>query len=288
MQEADADDALTGADVLGGAGAGLGVNLNVLVQIDQVLDAFVMAVLLDHGVDDQLGGAGGVVVGQPDQALVLGLEQVGPILRSLKTHALELVGVDHEAKDAGVDAVPVTVSVLVLGLGDVRGVLRLIGLEQTLGRADVVGIGRAAEPDVGRRIAVLFLDLGLHLTGGQTLILDLDAVHLLEVLTGGGEVLLLAGAVDHELALGLGGVDEAGLFGALLIVSGGLGVVLLAAAGDQAERHHQAEEQSNELFHANFPPIQNLSGGHRERSRSHQIAKILQLIRNDGKKICRT
>ena len=78
MQEADADDALTGADVLGRAGAGLGVDLNVLVQIDQVLDAFVMAVLLDHGVDDQLGGAGGVVVGQPDQVLVFGLQQILP------------------------------------------------------------------------------------------------------------------------------------------------------------------------------------------------------------------
>ena len=33
MQEADADDALTGADILARAGTGLGVNLNVLVKV---------------------------------------------------------------------------------------------------------------------------------------------------------------------------------------------------------------------------------------------------------------
>ena len=68
------------------------------------------------------------------------------------------------------------------------------------------------------------------------------------ILTGGGEILLLAGAVDHE-ALGLGSVDGLVFWlRALLIVSGGLGVVTARRGGGQAERHHQAEEQSNDFF----------------------------------------
>ena len=121
MQENDADGALAGAHILGRAGAGLGIHLDVLVQVNQVLDALVMAVLLNHGVDNQLGGAGGVVVGQPDQPLILGLEQVGPVLGGFQVLALQTVHVDHEAQDAGVDAVPQVVGVLVHALGDVGG-----------------------------------------------------------------------------------------------------------------------------------------------------------------------
>ena len=203
MQEADADDALTGAHVLAGAGAGLGVDLDVLVQIHQILDALIVAVLLDHGVDDQLGGAGGVVVGQPDQILVLVLQQVSPVLRSLDAHAGQLVGVDHEAQDALVDAVPVAVLVAVHVAHQMGGVGGVISLQQTLGSADVVRIGGAAEPDVGGRIAVLLLDLALHLAGGQALERGLDAEQILEVLARGGQILLLTGTVDDQLALGL-------------------------------------------------------------------------------------
>ena len=39
IQEAHADDALAGAHVLGGARAGLGVNLSVLVKANQILDS---------------------------------------------------------------------------------------------------------------------------------------------------------------------------------------------------------------------------------------------------------
>ena len=46
MQEADADDALTDADVLGRAGAGLRINLDVLVEVYKVLDAFVWIIVL--------------------------------------------------------------------------------------------------------------------------------------------------------------------------------------------------------------------------------------------------
>ncbi len=257
MQEADADDTLAGAHVLGGAGAGLGVHLNVLVQVYQVLDALVVAVLLDHGVDDQLGGAGGVVVGQPDQALILGVQQVGPVLGGLQAHPVQLVLVDHKAQDAGVDAVPHIVGVLVHVLGDVGGVDGRVGLQQALGRYHVVGVGGAAEPDVGGGIAVLLLDLGLDLAGGQALEGGLDAVHLLKLLAGGGQVLLLAGAVDHQLALGLGGVNQllhgvagrgagVGLGAAGLAAGSGLragGALFPAsAAGGQGQHHGRGQQ----------------------------------------------
>ena len=132
MQEADADDALTGADVLGRAGAGLGVDFDVLVQVDEVLDAFVMALELDHEVGDQFRGAGGLIVGEPDQALVLGLEQVVPGLGRFEAHALELVTVDHEAEEARVDAVPVAIGILVHVLGQVAGIDGVILIQQAL------------------------------------------------------------------------------------------------------------------------------------------------------------
>ena len=240
MQEAQADRALAGADVLGRAGAGLGVDLDVLVEVDEELDALVVAVLLDHRVDDELGGAGRVVVGRPDQALVLRIGEVGEVLGRGDAEALDLVLVVHDAQKAGVDAVPVAVGVLVLGVGDVGGVGGLVGLEQALGGHDVVGVGGAAKPDVAGGVAVLLLDLGLDLAGGEALVLDLDAKDLLEVVAGGGEVVLLAGAVDDERALLLGGLDEVlggadAVLGDLGAAAGGLVAAVAAVAGGEAE-----------------------------------------------------
>ena len=219
-----------------------------------------MAVLLDHGVDDQLGGTGGVVVGQPDQTLVFGLQQILPVGGSFQVHTSQLILVDHEAQDALVNAVPVAVGIPVLAAQQVGSVLGLVGFQQTLGSDDVVGVGGAAEPDVSGRIAVLFLDLGLNLTGGQALILHLDAVQLLEMLAGGCQVLFLTGAVDDQFALSLGGVNQ-GLLG-----SGGLrsrsGIVgrgggsrlgsrgrRLAAAGCQRSNHQNGHQNCKNLFH---------------------------------------
>ncbi len=208
MQEAQANGALAGADVLGGARAGLGVDGDILVQVNEPLDAGVVAVLLDSGVDDQLGGAGGVVVGRPDEALVLLVHQIGEVLGGGQALALKLVLVVHDAQKAGVDAVPVAVGVLVLGLGDVGGVGGVVGLEQALAHSNVIRIGGAAKPDVGGGVAVLLLDLGLDLAGREALVLDVDAGELLEVVAGGGEVILLARAVDDEGALFLGGLHH--------------------------------------------------------------------------------
>ena len=62
MQKADADDALPRTHILGGARARLRVHRDVLVKIDEVLDAIFQAVLLDDGVQHEFSGACGVVV----------------------------------------------------------------------------------------------------------------------------------------------------------------------------------------------------------------------------------
>jgi hypothetical protein len=205
-----------------------------------------MAFELDHEVGDELRGAGGLVVGQPDQALVLGLEQIVPALGSFELHAAELILVDHEAEQAGVNAVPVAVGVLVDVLGQVGGVHGHVGIvQEALGSQAVIGVVGAAEPHVGRGISVLFLDLGGNLAGGQALVGGLDAVELLEVLAGRGEVVLLAGAVDNDLALGLGRGDQ--------IIHA---VRIRGALAEHAQRedHGQDEHERQCLFHI-IPPI---------------------------------
>ena len=89
------------------------------------------------------------------------------------------------------------VRVLVHILSDVGGVDSGIGLQQPFCGHYIVGIGGAAKPDIGGGVAVLLLNLGLDLTGGQALESGLDTVELLELLAGGGQILLLAGAVDY-------------------------------------------------------------------------------------------
>ena len=237
MQEADADGAFADADLLGGAGAGLGVLGNVLVQFHKVLHGFVMALHLHHGVDDQLGGAGGVGVGHPDQALIFGLEQIVPILRRFQTQALEFFRVDHEAQNSLVDAVPVAVRVAVHAVQQVGGVLGFVGFQQTLGSGLVVGVGGAAEPYVGGRVAVFFFDLGGHFAGGQALAVHLDAVQFFELIAGGVQVGFFAAAVNGQLALFLGGGDQRFV--------NALGTGKAA----QTQYHGQSQQNGKQLFH---------------------------------------
>ena len=287
MQEADAHDALTGTNVLAGAGAGLGVDLDVLVQVDQVLDALVMAHLLDHGVDNQLGGTGGVVVGQPDLALVLFLQQVSPVSGCFLIQAGQLVGVDHEAQDALIDTEPVVVGVLVHVANQVGSVNSRIGLQQAFRRAHVVGIGGAAEPDIGGGVAVLFFDLGLHLTGGQTLIGGLDAEQLLEVLAGSGQILFLAGAVNHQLALGLSVSDQLIHTGEILrilrsiaVIAALLGVVVAAAAGYQRQSHDQRQQKCKKLLHTKILHVNFSRRATLARLNSVIIVRLFRFVNN--------
>ena len=243
MQEADADDALADAHLLGGAGTGLGVLGDVLVQLHEVLHGLVMALHLHHGVDDQLGGAGGVGVGHPDQALVFGLEQVVPVLGLFQAQALQLLGVAHEAQNALVDAVPAAVLVAVHVAQQVAGVLGLVGLQQALGHGLVVGIGGAAEPHVGAGVAVFLLDLGGNLARRQALTVDGDAEEFLELVAGGVEVGFLAAAVHGQFALGLRGVDER------------LVIPLGRSHAAQAHRHHSHQKKRQQFFHEKPRPF---------------------------------
>ena len=260
MQEADADDALAGAHVLGGAGAGLGVHLDVLVQVHQVLDALVLgALLLDHGVHEEQRGTGGVVVGQPDQTLVLLVQQVVVVLGGVDAQAVELLLVVHDAQDALVDAVPVVLGGLVDVVDQVAGVLGLHDLEQALLGGHVVRIGGAAEPHVAGRLAALLLDLGKYLLGGQTLVGGLDAVELLEVATSRLAVVLLAGDVDDELALVLRGLDQVSVgadgIGTSGATRGSAGRAGAAARGEAQRRDAGSAQEAptGEIVHTRSP-----------------------------------
>ena len=253
VQEADADHALAGADVLGRAGAGLGVDLNILIEVYEVLDASVVTLELDHEVRYELRSAGGVVVGQPDEALILGLEKIVPALGRLEAEAGKLVGVDHEAEDTGVDAVPVAVRILVDILGQVGGVRRNVAVvKKTVSRGGVIGVVRAAEPNVSGGLAVLLGYLGGDFAGGKTLICSLYAVEFLELVAGGGEVVLLAGAVNNELAFSLCRGNEIAV--AVGLVGGG-GFRGSLGACDKRKDHDHSQKQSQQFLHFIFPPI---------------------------------
>ena len=218
-----------------------------------------MAVHLDHGIEDQLGSTGGIVVGHPDEALILFLEQIGPILGGFQTHAGQLIGIDHEAKDTLIDTIPVTIGIAIHGLEQVLGIGGLIGFQQTILGHHVVRIGGAAESDISRGIAGFFLDLGLDLAGGQALMIYLDTKDLLKAIAGSGKILFLAAAVNGELTFGLSSSDEVFHPGKALGI--GLGilivviVVLVAAADHQGEDHDDSKQHRQCFFHFCFSSI---------------------------------
>ena len=91
----------------------------------------------------------------------------------------------------------------------------------------------------------------------MTLCVDLDAEQLLEVLAGSGQILLLAGAVDGQLALGLCRGDQVLHAGEVLrILRVAVVVTLLivsrrvvAAAGCQRQSHDQRQQKCKKLLH---------------------------------------
>ena len=97
--------------------------------------------------------------------------------------------------------------------------------------------------------------------GGQALERGLDAEQILEVLARGGQILLLAGTVDDQLALGLCRGDQ--ILHAVEILGIGSGVAIAAAllrvigrrlvtAGDQTQRHDQRQQKCEKLLHSIF------------------------------------
>ena len=132
VKHTESNGAFSGADCLGRSGATLGVLSDVLVEINKVLNALVMTILLNDRIDNQLCGTGGIVVGRPNKTLVLGIGEVFVILRRINLEALKLVLVVHDSQDTLVNAVPVIISALELIGNKVRGILWLVLLKQAL------------------------------------------------------------------------------------------------------------------------------------------------------------
>ena len=209
VQEADSDDALPRAEVLDWRGADLRIDLDVPVELRQVLHALVVPIELDNHVHEEARGAARLVVCGPDEALVGIGEEIWPVLRRIDPETLELLLVVYDAQESLVDAEPVVVRGHIGLAHEVRGVLRQIGaVEQLLARDDVVGIGRAAEPDVVGGSSGLRLDQGLRLAGREMLVVDLDIVELVEVRSCCLQVLLAAGAEHRDRALCLRCLDK--------------------------------------------------------------------------------
>ena len=232
MQEADTDNTFSGADLLGGTGTALGVLGDILVQLHQVLHSFIVALDLDQGVNHQLGCAGGIRVGQPDQALVFGLQQVVPGLGSFQAQAAQFFLVDHESQDALVNAVPVSFRIPVVGFQQVGGILGFISFQQSVLGCFIVGIVGAAEPDISGGAALFFGDLHLNLTGAQTLIVDFDVIQFFELLAGRDQVRFFAGAVDNQFAF-------------ILCCGDQFVHPALRERGSDAEHHSEGKQQSH-------------------------------------------
>ena len=88
MQKANADHTLAGTYHLGRTGTGLGVLINVLIQLLEILHGIIVASHLDHGIDHQLGCAGSIRIGQHDQSFILFLGQIIPGLGSFQVQTL--------------------------------------------------------------------------------------------------------------------------------------------------------------------------------------------------------
>ena len=239
MQETDADGALSGADLLGGAGTALGVLGDILVQLHQVLHGFVMALDLDHGIDNQLGRSGGIRVGQPDQALVFGLEQIVPGLGRFQIQAGQFFLVDHESQDTLIDAVPVSVRIPEIGLQQMGSILGFIRFQQAVLGSFIVRIVRAAEPDVSGGISFFFGDLGLDFAGAQALIACLDSEEFFKLLAGSDQIGFFAGAVYDQLAFRLGRSDQVGV----------RADTILSEHGGAAQQHCQSQQNSKQFLH---------------------------------------
>ena len=88
MQKANSDDTLAGAYHLRRAGTRLGVLVNILIQLFEILHSLIMTSHLNHGVDHQLGSTGSIGVRQHDKSLIFFLGQIIPSLGSFQVQTL--------------------------------------------------------------------------------------------------------------------------------------------------------------------------------------------------------
>ena len=135
----------------------------------------------------------------------------------------------------------------------------VVGGQQTGVAAGGTVLGAAAEPHIRGGMTRRSLRLGLHAAGGYILVGGTDAEQLLETLAGGGEIRLLAGAADRQLALGPSGgeqllhaVEAGGTDDAVVLTLRRDTVGCLAAAGGERQRQRQHQQPSEKFFHMRF------------------------------------
>lgn len=112
-QEADADDALAGAEAAGHRRVGGGIQGDVLIQRQQIVVPAEQLRLLSDGAEQQLSRPVVCIVGGPEQLLIPEVQQLGPARGGIDRHALEHIPVDDEAQRIHADAVPETLRVAV-------------------------------------------------------------------------------------------------------------------------------------------------------------------------------
>ena len=148
MEESETDDTLTCSNILGRAGTGLCVDLDVLIKVNKVLDAFIVAILLDDCVDEELCCTGCIVVTCPDETLVLRICKVSEILWDIDSKSCNFILVVHDSKDTFVNTEPSVLAVLVFILYNMGGIHCVICFKEAFCCKNVVRICCTAEPYV--------------------------------------------------------------------------------------------------------------------------------------------
>ena len=258
-QEADADDALAGAEAAGHRRVGGGIQGDVLIQRQQIVVPAEQLRLLPDGAEQQPSRPVVCIVGGPEQLLIPEVQQLGPARGGIDRHALEHIPVDDEAQRIHADAIPEPLRVAVQIVRQVGGVGGVVGGQQTGVATGGTVLGAAAEPHIRGGMTRRSLRLGLHAVGGHILVGGTDAEQLLEALAGGGEIRLLAGAADRQLALGPGGgeqllhaVEAGGTDDAVVLALRRDIVGCLVAAGGERQRQYQYQQLCEKFFHMRF------------------------------------
>ena len=132
VEHTNSDGALACSDSLGRTRTTLGVLRNVLIKVNKILNALIVTVLLNNGVDDQLCSTGSVVVRRPNKTLVFRIDKIFVILRNIKLKAPKLFLIVQNAQDALINSVPVLICTLELVGNKVRRILWLVLLKKTL------------------------------------------------------------------------------------------------------------------------------------------------------------
>ena len=224
------------AQARGGEGrrARLGVHEDVLVQLLQVFEPFLLAQALDGLGQHGVGRAGGGRVGNADLALEFGLQQVFPAGRGFQSFFLKpfLVAAEAGGNHVQRHIHAVGIDEPLIHVPDVRGG---IGIQQVFLDHRHGQVVAHAEDHGHLGIFLFCRHAHLHFAGAQPLILHIDAGFLLEQGNQSGNFRLHVAAVHGERILLLHLIGE-------------------AACREHRKTERKAENERDNLFHFPFPP----------------------------------